>query len=713
MTSESKKRRVRPTLEDLEGRELLSGGVSTPRITTTGEVSVSPDQQFQYVTPQGTKVDIRLYGAGSLSGTYVDPDGGLNLRFSGTNQQTGIIATVRGGTGSAPLRSLQSLTLQFQNPSQPSESLTGVGGSLINIVSLKNFNLVAGGRINLTSGVHAIYLNSVAADTQINLRQTPVAGTTVNSAAGSLTLVSPGLSVTTPNGTTGSSSSNSSIGTSSSSSTGTTTSSTNSIIATSTGSPTSSAAISALATSATQNGQTLTYSVNSSTGAQVLTAVSGQFTPTTNVVFQNITPGSPNPQPGAPPAPPGVVIAINQVNGPARSSNVVNNQPLGDPQIYAYDPTAKALIQFDTVTGQPVRSIPVALSNPAAEAGVALSQVNGTLLVLISDGQNVYAFNATTGAAAGQFSLSDLSASLTTSTGSAVTLTRLGTFNNQTVISDPTGGSTGLGLIQPINVAASLSSGQAQALTTTSGTAVQPFTFTRAFGLAGGLSGVPGLNTLYATGGGYLDTAQPNQPLLGVSSLGFSGSSSNTASLTESKRTEVTNLQGNGIATSPHGASSTSLNDALGSLGQDLTLFTGQISNGQGVTVDQISVLNPSSLATVQTFSLQDANPLSGLSGAFYPSLANAALIDVQGNTQSVKMQSAKGLIFNGEGNVNLVKIGRAVDTTIIGYPFGHAQIPNRTDVTIATSSRTVGDRNGVTILPNVQPTGPVTLPTP
>ena len=47
----------------------------------------------------------------------------------------------------------------------------------------------------------------------------------------------------------------------------------------------------------------------------------------------------------------------------------------------------------------------------------------------------------------------------------------------------------------------------------------------------------------------------------------------------------------------------------------------------------------------------------------------------------------------------------------IAGYPFGHAQIPNRTNVTILSSTRTVDDRNGVTVVPNTVPTGPLTLP--
>ena len=175
MTIGSKTRRARPGLETLEGRQLLSGAGSsllqTVRYTPPG---VSPLRRLAYTAPGGAKVVVELFGVGEMNGTTIDPDGALNLRFSGTNQQTGIIATVVGGTGRAPLRSVQSLDL-------PAGSLTGVGGTLIDIVDLKDFDLVPGGRINLTPGVHVLSLDSTAADTQINLRQVPTKTTETTS----------------------------------------------------------------------------------------------------------------------------------------------------------------------------------------------------------------------------------------------------------------------------------------------------------------------------------------------------------------------------------------------------------------------------------------------------------------------------------------------------------------------------------------------------
>ena len=268
-----------------------------------------------------------------------------------------------------------------------------------------------------------------------------------------------------------------------------------------------------------------------------MTGVSGQFVPGPNIVLQNITSGSPNPQPGAPPAPPGVVIAIKGVNGPARAA-----QALGDAQVYGYDPVAGALIRFDTVTGTQTQTIPLAgiLPDPAVEAGVALSQVNGKLLVLVSDGSNVYAFNTADGSPAGSFSLANLKAA-----DDLADPLRLGTFDNNTVIADPTGGTNGLGAILPIDVAASLASAdkQAQPVLDTSGDPIPAYSLARDFGLAGGLSGVAGGDTLYATGGGIFDPFQPNQFLLGLASLGFANVPTGVVSFGELSRAAVLSPQ--------------------------------------------------------------------------------------------------------------------------------------------------------------------------
>ena len=61
------------------------------------------------------------------------------------------------------------------------DHFTGVGGNLINTVRLGDFDLVAGGAINLTGGVGKLYLRSVAENTQVHLRDIPNATPVLNS----------------------------------------------------------------------------------------------------------------------------------------------------------------------------------------------------------------------------------------------------------------------------------------------------------------------------------------------------------------------------------------------------------------------------------------------------------------------------------------------------------------------------------------------------
>ena len=49
---------------------------------------------------------------------------------------------------------------------------------MIKAVYLNDFNLIAGGNINLTSGVNTVVLDSVGPDTQVHLRELPPAPST-------------------------------------------------------------------------------------------------------------------------------------------------------------------------------------------------------------------------------------------------------------------------------------------------------------------------------------------------------------------------------------------------------------------------------------------------------------------------------------------------------------------------------------------------------
>ena len=305
------------------------------RAPASAQVASDPttsDRRLVYTTPQGTHVLVALYGAGSLAGSTVDPsDGALNLVYDGTNENSAIVSHVHGGTRQAPLQSIRNANVALND-------LSGIGGTVLFGVKLGNFDLVTNGQINLTSGVNTLLLNSVAPNTQINLRTLPAALTTQTPATNANTSVS--LEYTPDVGT-------------------------------------------------------------ATSDARTLTGVSGDFVPAPNLTtldFISVLDGVMNPN--APPAPPGVVISINSVNGTPRSPAA-----LGDPEVFGLDPTAQALIGFDAATGAIVQTIP--LPGPMT-AGVGLAHDDGSLVALVSDGSTIYAFNALTGNPAGQFTTTNL-----------------------------------------------------------------------------------------------------------------------------------------------------------------------------------------------------------------------------------------------------------------------------------------------------------------
>jgi len=623
-------RKARPALEGLEGRELPStaaagpGGVNAaaasppPARAIARKIGIPPgDRQISYTNPQGTHVTLTVYGLGSLAGTTVDPDGALNLVFSQTNAATGIIAHVSGGTHHALLRSVQPANLA-------SGDLSGIGGTALNILNLKDFDLVNNGQINLTGGVHSLFLDSVGVNTQIHLREVP------------------------PN-----------------------------ILAASQPMPSSSTTTSSIPTTSTSNGVTLQYTQDAS-GVLTLASVSGQFTAGPNLV-------EPKPMvgqavvPGPPPAPPGIVAQIRHVHGAPTAQS-----PLGDPEVFGYDPVANTLIRFDTATGAALRTIPLPnLGTPVA--GAALSRDNGRLVALVGTGTEVLAFDALTGAPAGQFTIANL-ASL-----GLHTIDGIGSTDIRTVISDASAGPDGTAVL--LDVTASLAQGQAV-------TVGNPFSPRQQFELSGGLTGIPASRVIYSTGAAHFDTFQPDVTQLGILQMDTSG-----GQLREAGRSALLN-GGSYINIGPTGTARGAPFSALGSLDQDLALVTG-VSDGRNV----VTLYGPQTLTSRGTITLHDPNRLAGLSESFYPNLVGSALIDIQGNVQSFRANDAQGMVLNDAGNLNLVKIDSAAHSVIVGEPFGHAQIPHRSNVVILSTSRTVDGRNGVRVNPTLRQLGPLSLP--
>jgi len=368
---------------------------------------------------------------------------------------------------------------------------------------------------------------------------------------------------------------------------------------------------------------------------------------------------------GPPAPPPGMVLQIQHVYGPSRSS------ALPDPQVFGTDPTTNTLIRFDTTTGAALQTIPLPASS-APYGETALARDNGVLVVLVANGSRILAFNALTGSAMGSFDTANLG---------FATIDGIGSTDARTVIENAASG-----LAQIIDVTASLGSGQAVALS-------KPFAPTPPgqYALTGGVTGIAGSNRVFATVSTHFDTFQPNNVQSGIVTL----------------RTTNDQLTGNTPAVLKQGGNFIQAGPALGSVDQDLALVTG-VSNGKNTVA-----LFDANLTPDGTFTLDNPNLLSGLSESFRPGLAGAAIIDVQGNIQSYKGIDARGLVLNDIGNLNLVRLHRATDTTIIGEPFGHPDIKVRNNVTILSTKRSKGDANGVTVVPGLRPVGPLQAPLP
>jgi hypothetical protein len=152
-----------------------------------------------------------------------------------------------------------------------------------------------------------------------------------------------------------------------------------------------------------------------------------------------------------------------------------------------------------------------------------------------------------------------------------------------------------------------------------------------------------------------------------------------------------------------------------GNGGQVLTSVTGQFKAGKNLAYANPTtngVPNPGDPAAPPGLDIKIQHVAGpDRASTSLDNVAGSALVDVQGNVQYYKGVDAHGLVLNDMGNLNLVKLKRVSDTTIVGEPFGHASLPNRQNTTIISTTRTTGTKDGVTVVPNLPPIGPLSQP--
>ncbi len=657
-------RRAKPAIEGLEERWLLSVASARHSVATGGGILSHHGTQFSYTTPTGGHAVIQVVGLGNLALTNVGP-AGLNLVFGGTNAYSKIVGHVTGGGGTASLASIENSQLIA---SGAQDSLSGVGGSVLKSVYLSQFSLVPGGDINLTSGVNTLVLDNIGAGTEINLRELPPAPSPTTTSTSSTLGV-----VTTQSGTT----------------TGAAVRST-----TTTSGTTSSTLQAGQSTSITNEGVTTTYQAGKN-GAQTLTAVSGSFTAGSNIV-EPLPTGTPGQTPR--PAPPGVIVKVNQING--NLSGPIDLRT--DPEVFGYDSTTGNVVLFkvnlSNNTAQVINGKFVSV-NPSPltpSVGLSLGFYKNQEDLLVANGSQVTAYNAVTGTAVGSFTVPG-------------TVTAIATVDTATVLQ--IGNS-----LELINLTASLNTGAAVILPGSS----QTFTPAANVNLLGGLTSLPGSTSLITAVGATFDSFQATVHVVGTQPVNTTSvkarhGKKQSAALSYSFTPGTASALSSGGVYIPVTSNPAIPGAALGSIDQSTALAGVPGTTGVPVTLSSGSVVNFNYGNGFNT-----GDELTALSQSFRPDLNLAAVIDVQGDVQSIRGGAAMGLVLNDNGNLNLVQFSSLSNSTIVGQPVGHLNttIRDPANVLVLTPSRTINSskgsftndgRNGVTVDTSLQPIGPLT----
>ncbi len=613
----------------------------TPVLRQGGGTFRKNYQQFTYRTPGGGVATLSIQGRGSLQGTYVDSSGALNLRFGLSNAYTKIVSNVQGGDGRAPLASVFSQTMAS---SGTQGDLSGIGSPVIGMVNLRQYDLIPGGTINLEAGVGVLGLQSAAAGSQIQLRE--------------LTGMEPASDRYDARGNT----------------------------------PTYNASLANVINvnppgSTSQSGLTGTVQ----TGAnpiisnlflvQTLAGGDGEIISAGNVLLQT-THGDP----GLPPPPPGVVVAIDRVDGALTAP--VNLQT--DPRIFGYDPATGQVLRFQLNLNDGTGAVdgsfaPIVVPGAPADVGLSLGRDAGRLALLVNTGSTITAYDATYGADLGSF---------TVPAGFFAT----GSTDVFTVIGGPSANQ-----LQQIDVTASLAAGHAVA------PAGNPAPYAPPAGLSllGGLTGIPASVNVYTSVAGTYNTLQPLENQLGFLNVSVTATkpSANGGQNVVNSFATVQQQASTPFVPIPAG-NPDDVATSMGSVDRSLAVNTG-LANG-AAAANTIRLQSQVTATPRGTITLNYPDQLSALSESFRPDLAASVIIDVQGTIQSVHGTSANGLVLNDSGFLNLVSFQKMSNSTIIGEPVNHVRIVHRDNVFIGSTERTAASRGAVTLIPNLQQVGPL-----
>ena len=307
--------------------------------------------------------------------------------------------------------------------------------------------------------------------------------------------------------------------------------------------------------------------------------------------------------------------------------------------------------------------------------------------------------------------------------------TALGSTDTLTVMGD-----VATNQLQMIDIPHSLAAGTAQA----SGQRTRPtsarlnYTPPPGFSLVGGLTGLPGTNQVYPTVAATFDSFQPTVTQLGLLTAGTSVADANPSGglILVRQFTTVSEkaIQPGGAYVPVSRPSNPFLLNPMwtgvpeGSVDSSLALNTIGTTSTAGQYTNTVSLLGPVSLTQRGTITLDTTDPITDLSESFRPELNGSAaagtgpaLIDVQGNIQSLRGLTANGLVLNNTGYTNLIRTGQISNSTILAQPIGHILTPpshrNNDVLLISTNNRDFGKRGGVnTLVANLYQIGPLSL---